>query len=270
MAEFEKLQKAAEERGERGANLGHVLAKYGGAKFPIRILAQGSRVEYAFASMGNTAIEDAPLYRDSLSDMKYFFAVVPLPFLHHDDRINPRTIGANIRGLTEEFMKKRPQLHVALQPLSRWPPGRSGRPAPGGRNRTGPLPGEPPRAGPPGTRGPSGSGAADRPPAPPPRRRSSHLARSASRRRPGPRGRSRRTAATRRTGCSRRGDRARGHPGRSRTGPGRSACARPTPCSSHRSSSRCWITSRQTSAVRRCTGSRHRRSSFSPLTCLPL
>jgi len=114
MAEFEKLQEAAEERGERGANLGHVLAKYGGAKFPIRILAQGNRVEYAFASMGNTAIEDAPLYRDSLSDMKYFFAVVPLPFLHHDDRINPRTIGANIRGLIEEFMKKRPQLHVAL------------------------------------------------------------------------------------------------------------------------------------------------------------
>jgi hypothetical protein len=38
----------------------------------------------------------------------------PLEYLHHDDRINPRSIGSNIRGLIEEFMRKRPQLHVAL------------------------------------------------------------------------------------------------------------------------------------------------------------
>src|SRR5205085_602583 len=37
-----------------------------------------------------------------------------LEYLHHDDRINPRSIGANIRGLIEEFLQKRPQLHVAL------------------------------------------------------------------------------------------------------------------------------------------------------------
>ena len=34
--------------------------------------------------------------------------------MHHDDRINPRSIGSNIRGLIEEFIQKRPQLHVAL------------------------------------------------------------------------------------------------------------------------------------------------------------
>lgn len=38
----------------------------------------------------------------------------PLQYLHHDDRINPRSIGSNIRGLIEEFQKKRPQLHVGL------------------------------------------------------------------------------------------------------------------------------------------------------------
>jgi hypothetical protein len=114
MAEFEKLQTAAEARGERGANLGHLLAKYGGALHSLRLLSEADQIEFAFAATGNTDIHRVPLYRDSLSGMQYFFAMVPLPYLHHDDRINPRTIGTNIRGLIEEFMKKRPQLHVAL------------------------------------------------------------------------------------------------------------------------------------------------------------
>jgi hypothetical protein len=55
--------------------------------------------------------------------MSYFFTVLPLRYVHHDDRINPRSIGSNIRGLIEEFVKGNPQLHVAL---AWWEPGADG------------------------------------------------------------------------------------------------------------------------------------------------
>ena len=55
--------------------------------------------------------------------MQSFFAAFPLKYLHHDDQINPRSIGANIRGLIEEFLGKRPQLHVGL---AWWAPAEDG------------------------------------------------------------------------------------------------------------------------------------------------
>ena len=47
--------------------------------------------------------------------MDYFFTVLPVAYLFHDDRINPRAIAGNsLRKLLEEFHRKLPQLHVAL------------------------------------------------------------------------------------------------------------------------------------------------------------
>ena len=73
MAEFEKLQKQALERGERGANLGHVLAKHGGAKASIRLRKSGGRIEFTLSAAGDETIQSVPLYEDPLSDMWYFF-----------------------------------------------------------------------------------------------------------------------------------------------------------------------------------------------------
>jgi HNH endonuclease len=114
MAAFQKLQDEAQKQGERGANLGHLLTRYGGALYNLRTKRDGDAVQYAFAENGDNVIRTASVHRDPLSGMEYFFGVFPLSYLHHDDRINPRSIGFNIRGLIEEFMRKRPQLHVAL------------------------------------------------------------------------------------------------------------------------------------------------------------
>jgi len=114
MAEFEQLQKDAQESGERGANLGHLLRKHGGGSSKLRIQKENQYVKYSLSATGDNTIYHVQIYKDPMSGMEYFFAVFPIEYLHHDDRINPRSIGSNIRGLIEEFMKKLPQLHVSL------------------------------------------------------------------------------------------------------------------------------------------------------------
>jgi len=91
-----------------------VLARHAGAKALLRIRREASHVEFSVPEGGDNSIQKVPVYRDKLSGMESFFAALPLEYLHHDDRINPRSIGANIRGLIEEFLQKRPQLHVGL------------------------------------------------------------------------------------------------------------------------------------------------------------
>lgn len=114
LAELHTLEQAAKERGDRGANLGDVLQNYGGAKNSLRLKRNDSRVEFSFPEANDNGIHTVPLYYDRLSGSEYFFALVPLQYIHHDDVINPRSIGSNIRGLIEEFLKERPQLHVGL------------------------------------------------------------------------------------------------------------------------------------------------------------
>lgn len=114
LAEFEKLQQQAKQEGKRGANLGDVLQRYNGGRESLALERDGNMVRFSFSALGQNEIHEVPLYADKLSGMKYFFATMPIAYIHHDKRINPRAIGANIRGLIEEFLKKRPQLHVGL------------------------------------------------------------------------------------------------------------------------------------------------------------
>ena len=100
-----------------------MLAKYGGGKAPIRLKKSNDRIEFTLSEVGDETIHSVPLYRDSLCSMEYFFSVLPLKYIHHDDRINPRSIGSNIRSLIAEFLRQRPQLHVGL---AWWAPEKDG------------------------------------------------------------------------------------------------------------------------------------------------
>lgn len=114
LAEFEQLQAAAKQAGKRGANLGDVLERHGGAKAKLAMRRSGSQVEYSLPASGDHSIRTTAIHHDKLSGMQSIVVTLPIEYLHHDDRINPRSIGTAIRGLIEEFSQKRPQLHSAL------------------------------------------------------------------------------------------------------------------------------------------------------------
>ena len=113
LARFERIKAACEEEG-RGVNLSDILGEYGGAKHELAFETAGDQVRMTFEANGDPAIRSAWLHTDPLSKQRYFFAELPIEFLHHDDRINPRNIGGSLAALVEEFHRGRPQLHVAL------------------------------------------------------------------------------------------------------------------------------------------------------------
>ena len=39
---------------------------------------------------------------------------MPIQYVFHDDKINPRSIGSNVSKLLAEFYKGNPQLHISL------------------------------------------------------------------------------------------------------------------------------------------------------------
>ena len=109
-----QLQDEARLKNGRGATLHDVLASVGGELRNLKIKIAGHEVQYSFADLKDPSIRRASLFTDPKSKMRYFFGVFPIEYLHHDDRINPRTIGGSLKGLIEEFYAGRPQLHVAL------------------------------------------------------------------------------------------------------------------------------------------------------------
>jgi len=98
----------------RGVNLGDLLKKFGGGEKIVKILEEKDHIRMSIEGEKGPKIIECPLYLDKLSGMKTFFTMLPLKYLHHDDRINPRSIGSNVRGLIEEFQDGKPQLQVSL------------------------------------------------------------------------------------------------------------------------------------------------------------
>lgn len=113
LATFERIRLQAAGDG-RGPDLSDVLQHFGGAKHDLAFTVEGDAVKFAFAELGDNTVRTVDLHTDKLSGLRYFFAKLPIAYLHHDDRINPRSIGGSLSGLLEEFHRQRPQLHIAL------------------------------------------------------------------------------------------------------------------------------------------------------------
>lgn len=113
LAKFDRIRSVGAES-NRGTNLDDILVEYGGAKHQLSYELVGEEVRYSLGEFGDPTVRSAQAHKDKLSGVSSFFATLPISYLHHDDRINPRNLGGSISGLVEEFHKGRPQLHVAL------------------------------------------------------------------------------------------------------------------------------------------------------------
>ena len=96
-------------------NLADVLRIQDSPSWALPIELRDDGVTYCFPELGRQQLVSAPIYRDQLADMRYFFALIPVNYLTHDERINPRAISAgSLRRLIEEFEAGYPQLHAGL------------------------------------------------------------------------------------------------------------------------------------------------------------
>lgn len=113
LARFEKLKEKCA-KNNRIPDLNDILKINDGTKFDIKLVTQDNNVKYSFPELDDNTIYTNSLYKDDLSGLDYFFAKIPIEYLFHDERINPRSIGGSLSGLVQEFFSKRPQLHVSL------------------------------------------------------------------------------------------------------------------------------------------------------------
>ena len=102
----------------RNANLGDVLKQAGGGNVQLAFKLDPESISYTLSAINDERVYTMPIYTDELSGFRYFFAKIPIQYLAHDDRINPRSIGSNIGKLVDEFYQRRPQLHIPLAWLS--------------------------------------------------------------------------------------------------------------------------------------------------------
>ena len=111
---FKNLSEEIQKEKNRNPNLTDVLHLYGGSSHALSFAIEGDYIKFSFAEIGKVDIFKLPIYTDKMSGEKYFFVLLPIEYVHHDDKINPRSIGSNVSKLISEFYKGNPQLHISL------------------------------------------------------------------------------------------------------------------------------------------------------------
>lgn len=110
---FSRLKEKLEPE-NRSPNLDDILQQADSDRHQLGFSISDDHVRYSLAEMDDNTIISVPIYVDELNGFRYFFAKLPFQYLAHDSHINPRSIGANIAKLVEEFHQRRPQLHIPL------------------------------------------------------------------------------------------------------------------------------------------------------------
>ena len=98
LARFDRIRALVHDIEGRGPNLGDILKDAGGSKHTLGLDVSGEVVRFSFAELADNTVREVPLYTDTLSGESYFFALLPIEYLHHDDKINPRSIGSLSRS----------------------------------------------------------------------------------------------------------------------------------------------------------------------------
>jgi hypothetical protein len=98
----------------RAANLGDVLRSYSGSSHSFSSDERDGNIVFTLSAVHRNELITLPIYQDAISGFRYFFAKLPIQYIHHDSKMNPRAIGPNVKKLIKEFHRKRPQLHISL------------------------------------------------------------------------------------------------------------------------------------------------------------
>jgi hypothetical protein len=113
LAKYNQVKEAVVGQSPNRPNLADFLEQFGGGKHALRVQWQDTKLQYSMPELDHQH-HQTPVYLDKLSGLYYAFLYLPIEYLHHDKRINPRAVSPRIRGLLNEFLSGRPQLHVAL------------------------------------------------------------------------------------------------------------------------------------------------------------
>ena len=113
LARFDALAKRVDVE-NRSPNLGDVLSEHGGSKHRLSATVTAATLKTSFPEIAINEVKTMPIHVDTLSGFRSVFLELPIEYLHHDNYINPRAIGSNLRKLVVEFHRKIPQLHISL------------------------------------------------------------------------------------------------------------------------------------------------------------
>ena len=111
--QLQEIIKDAESKKEV-PSLKHVLVANNGSKYDFKYKIENDQLVYSFDNVGDTSIKRTEIFLDTLSNEQTAFISVPIEYLYHDDKINPRGINSSISLLIKEFHKPNPQLHLSL------------------------------------------------------------------------------------------------------------------------------------------------------------